>query len=126
MGGFPPRFDEMNRREQGKKAEDVAVGYLVSIGYRILERNVHMRYGEIDIVARDGDEMVFVEVRSSRFHEPSESIDRKKLSNMVRAIRRYILDRNVESPFRIEVIIVVGGRVSRHIRDIFFDSEQGF
>ena len=123
MGGNPPFFVEMNRREQGRRAEDVAAGYLQSIGYRILERNVHLRYGEIDIVALDGDEVVFVEVRSSRFREPSESIDRKKLLKMSRAIERYIAEKGVENPFRVEVIIVIGGRVSRHIRDIFFDLE---
>ena len=54
----------MNPQEFGRASEDWAFQYLVSLGWVILDRNVNMRCGELDIVAMDGDELVVVEVRA--------------------------------------------------------------
>ena len=57
----------LNKPQQfGQKAEDMAVRYLKKRGYKILERNYRNRNGEIDIIARDGDALVFVEVKARR------------------------------------------------------------
>jgi len=65
----------------GKLGEDVAARFLTRRGWQILKRNYRTRWGEIDIVARDKDSFVFVEVKSSRFpfsSFPQESITRRK------------------------------------------------
>lgn len=69
----------MNSAKQntGKQGEDLAVQFLKQKGYKILERNFHKRYAEIDIVAIDGDTLVFVEVKtrtSDNFGNPLEGI----------------------------------------------------
>ncbi|MDO4505721.1 MAG: YraN family protein [Spirochaetales bacterium] len=55
---------ELSTREKGNAGEDKAVSFLVSRGYEILARNYRIRTGEIDIVASQGDTIVFVEVKS--------------------------------------------------------------
>ena len=69
-------------RDRGRHAEDVAATFLQQKGLTILERNYQCRYGEIDLIARDGDALVFVEVRmrkSAAFGGAAASItpDRK-------------------------------------------------
>lgn len=69
----------MNATKQntGKQGEDLAVQFLKQKGYKILERNFHKRYAEIDIIAIDGDTLVFVEVKtrtSNKFGNPLEGI----------------------------------------------------
>ncbi|MDM8550468.1 YraN family protein [Desulfobacterales bacterium HSG2] len=72
----------LNRQQQfGKKSESAAVRHLVKNGYSILEQNYHTKQGEIDIIAKDGDTIVFVEVkarRSDRFGSPKWAITSKK------------------------------------------------
>ena len=73
-----------SRAELGRRGEDLAVAHLLAKGYRVLERNVRSRYGEIDIVALDGDCIVFIEVRSREFSgvQPEESVTRAKQRRM--------------------------------------------
>ncbi len=77
-----------DRIQTGKLGEDIAIDYLEKEGYRIVERNYRCVFGEIDIVARDGKVLVFVEVRSRRsakYGYPQESIGlnkRKKISKI--------------------------------------------
>lgn len=70
---------------RGKKGEEIAAHYLLSRGYTIVAKNVHYRGGEIDIVAREKNELVFVEVksRSTRtFGWPEEGVTRQKRRRM--------------------------------------------
>lgn len=69
------------RTQRGRRGEDLAVRALVGLGYRIRARNVRWSHGEIDLVAQDGEVLVFVEVRSasqSRFGDPRESLTARK------------------------------------------------
>uniref|UniRef100_UPI0032617F38 YraN family protein n=1 Tax=Clostridium sp. NkU-1 TaxID=1095009 RepID=UPI0032617F38 len=66
-----------NHREVGRQFEDAAAAYLESKGYVILERNYGDRKGEIDIIAKDGKELVFIEVKYRRNLEkgdPAEAV----------------------------------------------------
>ena len=66
------------RHELGKNGEDIATNYLQSIGYLIMERNYTAKQGEIDIIARDNKEFVFIEVKtrsSNQFGRPAEAVD---------------------------------------------------
>ena len=49
----------------GDKGEKIAAEYISDRGYEVLDRNYHTRYGEIDLVARDGDDLIFVEVKAT-------------------------------------------------------------
>jgi len=66
----------------GNKAEDFAVSFITSKGYKVLVRNFHSRFGEIDIIAVDNDTLVFVEVKarwSNKFGTPEEAVTQGKL-----------------------------------------------
>ena len=68
-------------QQYGKESETLAVRYLEKQGYRIIERNYRTRYGEIDIIAKDGDTLVFVEVKArstGKFGDPKWAITWKK------------------------------------------------
>jgi len=81
------------RRAQGDAAEDQACRHLEGSGMTIVERNFRTRVGEIDIVARKGDVLVFVEVRSREvpdFLAPEESVTPAKRRRIVGAARQYL------------------------------------
>ncbi len=109
----------MKRRQTGDLGEKLAAELLASKGYRIVETNFRCREGEIDIVARDGDCLVFVEVRakrSRRFGTPEESITDRKKNRIRLAAARYREQReDLPEPWRIDVVAVeiIGGRLSR-------------
>ena len=77
----------------GRLGEDIAVNYLRSAGYGIIERNYRCVFGEIDIVARDGKTLVFVEVRSrktDRYGEPGESVGLSKKMKISKIALNYL------------------------------------
>ncbi|HEY5577446.1 MAG TPA: YraN family protein [Deferrimonas sp.] len=81
------------RRARGDTAEDRACRHLEGLGCTIVERNFRTKGGEIDIVAREGDVLVFVEVRSREdagFGTPEESVTPAKRRRIVAAARRYL------------------------------------
>ncbi|MBW6503633.1 YraN family protein [bacterium] len=81
------------RRARGDTAEDLACRHLEGSGCTIVERNFRTKGGEIDIVAREGDVLVFVEVRSREdagFGTPEESVTPAKRRRVVAAARRYL------------------------------------
>ena len=83
----------MNNRELGRKGEERAVVYLKKRGYYILAQNYHTRYGELDIVCRKGDKLIFVEVktrRSTAYGWPEEAITKSKISHLKKAAAIYL------------------------------------
>ncbi|MBI1919332.1 YraN family protein [Candidatus Microgenomates bacterium] len=107
-------------KETGKKGEDLAVDYLRRHGYKIIERNFQKGYGEIDIVAQEGDTLVFVEVKtrkSSRFGSPLEAITPWKIKALIRSCQFYkSLHAELPESLRLDVVSVLifpGGGVER-------------
>lgn len=98
------------RHETGKIGEDIATRYLGQIGYEIIQRNFECKQGEIDIIAKDKDEIVFVEVKtraSTLYGQPKEAVDRTKKKHIYRSAEFYIYIRHLENyPVRIDVIEV--------------------
>ena len=89
---------DSDRKRTGKKGEDIAVAYLISRGYRIVERNYKCPLGEIDIVARDGDEIVFVEVKSRKseeFGDPQLAVGLKKQKKVSRISLAYLKEKHL-------------------------------
>ena len=111
-----------DRSELGRRGEDLAVRALTQKDYRILARRARSRLGEIDIVARDGDVLVFVEVkarRGRRFGTPLEAVDAPKQKKLTRLALAYAAHRGwSESPIRFDVM------VSRRAWRIAFSSRR--
>ncbi len=99
------------RRELGRSSEDEAVLFLRRNGFRVLERNYRCRLGEVDIVARDGDYVVFVEVRSSRtgsFVHPKYSIGPRKMRTIGKVALNYLKEKGLlDHRSRFDVVTVV-------------------
>ena len=102
-----------NKVQRGASAETDASRLLVDAGYRIVERNFRCKVGEIDIVARDGDVLVFVEVRSrsdDAHGSAVEMIRNTKQRRVVRVARYYLA--TVEPVFeqcRFDVVAITAG-----------------
>jgi len=87
------------RLETGREGENLAVRFLLKEGYTVLERNFKCPFGEMDIVARQGDSLVFVEVRSRRsgsFGDPLESIGLVKQKKLSRIALCYLQKHRLE------------------------------
>jgi putative endonuclease len=98
----------------GASAEDLAARLLVQRGYTIVERNFRCASGELDIVARDRDVLVFVEVRSradSAHGEAVEMVHRRKQRQVARVAMHYIVDRDpVFARSRFDVVAITDGQ----------------
>lgn len=112
------RSETKTTRELGRIAEDAVARYLQANGYAILERNFVAAMGEIDIVARHGPEIVFVEVKSRTSDEiaaPAESVTAAKQSRLIRLAHAYLAAKvQGDIPCRfdvVEVLISPQGRV---------------
>jgi len=85
---------EQNLRQKGQGAENIAVEFLENLGYEIIKRNFHFgRTGEIDIIAKDNDSLVFVEVKgreSFKYGDPLLSITPKKQNALRRTAEGYL------------------------------------
>lgn len=94
----------------GQLGEWIAKEYLKKRGYKILDENYKTKYAEIDIVAKKGKELVFIEVRTKRnenFGTPEETINKKKLRKLWGNAKAYAWWNNWQGPYRIDAICVV-------------------
>jgi putative endonuclease len=100
----------LKRGETGRLGEKLATDFLKKKGCRIVETNYRCRYGEIDIVARQGNCLVFVEVRTKTdltFGTPEESISYAKMQHMTQSAEYYLQEHQVDQPnWRIDVIAI--------------------
>lgn len=110
----------------GKHGEELAVAHLEASGLVILDRNWRCRHGELDIVARDGDDLVVCEVKtrsSDRFGTPLEAITGRKLKTLRTLALAWIAERGLNArTIRLDVIGVTAsakdGTIIHHIRGI--------
>ncbi len=109
----------------GKSGEDLALRRLQGLGYRILERNYRCKLGEIDLVARDGDQLVFVEIKTrlGPAEEAKAAVDRDKQRRLQRLALSYMKEKSCpEARCRFDVVAIgLGGGEPRVevIRDAF-------
>lgn len=96
------------RHNLGKTGEEIAEIYLIKNGYKILERNFSCRQGEIDIIAKDIKEIVFVEVKTrtnKKYGEPIDSITYYKKKHLIKSIQFYLYLKKLDNAFiRIDII----------------------
>lgn len=98
------------KQEIGKSGEEIVSKYLESKGYEILDRNFNCYQGEIDIIAKDKKEIVFIEVKTrknKKYGLASEAVNENKQKHLLKAIKYYIYIKKYENCFiRIDVIEV--------------------
>ena len=111
----------------GRRGEAIAVRYLAAGGMSILDRNWRCAQGEIDVVARDGDELVFVEVKTRSgvgFGHPLEAITAAKLARLRRLAAAWCLSHPGDHDrIRIDAVAVIAPRVGEvvveHLARVF-------
>jgi putative endonuclease len=107
------------QQQKGEDAEQRAAAHLQTRGLVVLERNARAGRGELDVVARDGDVVVFVEVRRRRTRvDALESIGPRKQRLLVRSASIWLARHAPAARARFDVVVVVGDRVE-HIVDAF-------
>lgn len=115
------------RRSIGQAAEEAAARWLARAGLAVLERNVRFREGEIDLVCREGDVVVFVEVKCRRPHwgeGPGDAVSWDKRRRLVRLAQHYLRARRLDhARCRFDVMAVTAERdgtfTVRHVRSAF-------
>ena len=120
-------------KSAGDRGEALAAGFLRKIGYEILRRNFRSRLGEIDLIARDGEEVVFVEVKtrsSERWGEPEDAVTRGKQRRLYQAAKQFadhnrLHDRTLR--FDVVSVLLADGREPEftHFKDAFAAPRRG-
>lgn len=110
----------------GKRGENLAAEFLERIGYQIIERNWRGPGGEIDIIARDRDCLVFAEVKTrtrTGFGHPFEAITTKKLQNMRRLVSQWCHSHGLSyMQVRLDAVsvLLLGAKVQiEHLKQVF-------
>lgn len=109
----------------GKLGEELAVDYLTGKGFEILERNWRNMHKEIDIIAKDGQDLVIVEVKTRQtdeYGEPDIAVTRKKQRMLIAAANAYITRNGLDVETRFDIISIIfkdGKPVIEHIEDAF-------
>ena len=116
--------------ERGRRGEEIAARWLRDHGYRILERNYRRRFGEVDIIARHGDTLVFIEVKSrgsSRFGAPLDSITPEKQRRLIMIAQDYLCRHGgIEQSCRFDVLAIetgTDGKPRVHLVENAFQAE---
>lgn len=116
----------MYKKELGDYGEYLAIQFLKTNGYEIISRNFFSRFGEIDIIAKDGDEYVFIEVKTrtnKQYGVPADAVDTYKRKHIVSASRYFIYKYNIANKYiRFDVIEVKINRKKidiNHIKNVF-------
>ena len=120
------------RQLAGRRGEELACRFLRAQGFTILGRNVRVGRDEIDIVAREGRVLVFVEVRlrgGRRGRLPEETLDRSKCERMLRAAAGYLARHGLgDQPCRFDLVALRrrrdGACELRHYRGVFVDDSR--
>ena len=107
----------MNSRDKGKLQEQKAAEFLREQGYRILERNFQCKSGEIDLIAKEGSYLCFVEVKyrsgiSNGY--PAEAIDYHKIKRITRTAQFYMLMHQIPQniPCRFDAVLILGKEIT--------------
>jgi putative endonuclease len=99
-----------DRKALGARAEELAGRFLEERGHQIVERNWRCRFGEVDLVTRDGDTLVFVEVRArrgKRFGSPEESLGARKRKRLETLASVYVQKRAWTGAWRIDAVTLM-------------------
>ena len=94
----------------GEKGEEIAAAYLMKEGYKILECNWHYGHKEVDIIARQGEEIVIVEVKTREgdyFEEPWEAVSAQKIRNSVEVADAWLIQNKIDLETRFDVISII-------------------
>ncbi len=116
----------MGNQRKGNRGEDIALQYLLLQGFELVERNYRTRYGEVDLVLRQADTLVFVEVKwrsSLNYGSPVEAVGERKQQAIRSMAEQYLAEKAPEfEEIRFDVVGILGGTRRteiEHVKDAF-------
>lgn len=113
--------DSFHNKKLGARGERQARKYLRHSGYKILERNYKCPFGEVDIIARKGDTVVFVEVKtrlSDIFGLPKEAVTQNRMYRYKKAADYYFVGEEIDCTVRFDIIEIFRGQLN-HIENAY-------
>jgi putative endonuclease len=117
----------------GKRGEDLAAAHLAKLGYKILQRNYRQKCGEIDIIAKKGESLVFIEVKTRKsdlFGSPAAAVTKRKQIQISRTAQDYLARNKLfDTPAHFDVVSVLlpaVGNVEIEIIENAFDLPFGW
>ena len=111
----------MTAKATGDMGENVALDYYISKGYAFVGRNYRSRYGEIDIIMKNSDYIVFAEVKTrnkNSLTKPSEAVDSRKQKRILKTAAVYLDENPTDLQPRFDIIEVICGTAAIHINHI--------
>ena len=115
-----------SHNELGKKGEQLAVDFLVENGYKILERNYRFDKAEVDVIAKLGEILAIIEVKTrstADFGNPQDFVKPKQIKNLVKAIDEYVTVNSLDVEVRFDVVAILkqGKNFSiEHLKNAFY------
>ncbi len=114
----------MNKKELGNKYEKIVEKYLEKKGYQILESNYRNFIGEIDIISKYNDCIVFIEVKArktKKYGLPRESVTKRKIDKIRKCSLLYLRDNDIyDNPLRFDVVeVYINEKKINHIKNAF-------
>ena len=112
--------------ELGTKGEQLAVDFLISHGYSILERNYRFDKAEVDIIAKLGDILAIIEVKtrsSLDFGNPQDFVKPKQIQRLVKAVDEYVIANGLEVEVRFDIIAIISKNKDfriEHLENAFY------
>lgn len=110
----------------GNKGEQLAVDFLVKNGYDIVERNYRFDKAEVDIIAKKGNNLAIIEVKTrstTDFGDPQDFLKPKQIQRIVKAVDEYVTVNNLEVEIRFDIIAIVKenkGFSIEHLKNAFY------
>ena len=105
-----------NKRKKGFEYEKKACNFLIKQGLSVIERNFYSKVGEVDIIAKDKETIVFVEVKYRKnddFGRPEESVNKKKIKKIKDTAFIYLQINNLyKSDIRFDVVSILGEEIT--------------
>ncbi len=115
-----------SRRRVGAWGEHLAAEKLRRDGYEILAQNYYTPYGEIDLIARNGDQMIFVEVKTRTSHSfglPEEAVSERKSEHILQSIEHYLQEHpDIECDWRVDVVAIQRYPASSEAEIVWFEN----
>ena len=119
----------MTAKTIGDKGENVALNYCLSKGYELVERNYRSRYGEIDIILKDDQYIIFAEVKTRKYDSiatPSEFVDNRKRKRILMTAAIYLDENPTDLQPRFDVIEIIYDTFIHinHIENAFYQTDD--
>lgn len=112
-----------SKQGKGKKGEAQALDYLQAKGYSLLRRNFRNKRSEIDLIMKEGQTIVFIEVKyrsSNRFGYPEEFVTPRQQKSIILGAEQYLIENGWDGNIRFDIVAISGDTAIDHFEDAFY------